>query len=127
MVGTVIFRTKYRGILTARIIRDVDDSVLYELSFPSSYPAATPLESECRAHLCLGLGIKPADILYEGKAIDDVVIELSQESFNSIPSISSGSIDMSHISAIETTRGVIITCRAQSHKADFLSRFFCPK
>jgi hypothetical protein len=130
-VETINFQTKCRGTLTAKILRNSDASIMYELNFPSSEPVETVLGTKDRAHLCAGLHISNEDdILFAGKSIDDLFIELTPQSFGRVPTLASGLLDFSHLISISTPRGIIITCGGMglpSQKSDFVSRFFCPK
>jgi hypothetical protein len=126
LVGTINFQTKCRGMLSGKIYCTSDSSIMYELCFPSSDPVDTPLDTEDRTHLCAGLKLsQEEDILFEGKSVDDIVIEVTPEAFSRIPTLSSGLIDFNHLNAVSTSRGIIVTCAGS--KEDFYSRFFCPK
>lgn len=128
LVGTIRFETTSRGTVLARVIRKSDGSVVYELSFPSSEPNESLLSATDSGHFFSALGVTAEDVLFQGRSGDDVFVELSQEAFMGLPSLSSGQIDVGLLGAMDTPRGIIVTCAApDSHKADFLSRFFGPK
>lgn len=135
-VGVINFKTKYRGMLSVAVVKK-EGKVSYELNFPGSLPRESPLSPPDSSSLCAALGISKEDIVFEGRGIDDVVIELTPSAFKSVPVLSSGKLDIARINSIDTTRGVIITTLGAAQRgeqegdgleaADFLSRFFCPK
>lgn len=132
-VDTICFNTLYRGQLRAKqIIKD--EGKFIELDFPSQPPSPSEMEL---ASLCSGLCLDSSELLYSGRSVDDVFLVVSPEVFARIPSLASGSLNITALGTVDA-RGIIVTCVGPNSssdspftdrfpKADFLSRFFAPR
>jgi len=81
------------------------------------FPSEPEMETDPPKYLLESLGVEP---LYIGKNRFDYLIEVKGESI-----LENIDPDFNILSKVDT-RGVIVTCRSDSKKYDFCSRFFAP-
>lgn len=132
--SSIQFKTLHSGELTARRDEESGDIVL---DFP--LVAVEPLELSVSQleQLTTGLSINAEDIVYSGKSIYDIVVELTPRAFYNMITINFSSLSMLEV------RGIIVTCIGPKHdgtttlaiekyphcslETDILSRCFFPR
>jgi predicted PhzF superfamily epimerase YddE/YHI9 len=127
--GTKItFYSKASGTLTAEGL--TDGSI--QLDFPATPPVATTLTASELQDILKGFNFQThssssssssEQILYTGRTVYDVFIEIIPESFEKLDSIP---IDFKSLANVPC-RGIIVTCRSGKTGFDFLSRCFFPR
>ena len=101
--NSINFHTLRSGILIANIS---DDDVIY-LDFPSLPPTSQQYSPAELANIEIAFGIRPEDIIYFGKSLYDIFIEVSVKSF-----INLNKIDFRGVASLGS-RGVIVTCQGR--------------
>lgn len=119
--STISFHTLHSGVLTATGKPDGTIS----LSFPATPVKETVLSSEDTAVLCGALHIAPNDVLFSGRSLYDLMVEIAPAAFAQLGDI--GYSALAHFGG----RGVIVTCSGggsneRSAQCDFRSRCFFP-
>jgi len=131
------FHTK-SGVLTACRCEDGD----IQLDFPSTPPRQAALTELEQIALLAGFkGLKAEDILYTGRTMFDLLVEITLASFNLLEDDEEEDdeerkgklIDVGALAAVQC-RGIILTCQGASNRSrrqfeaeiDFSSRFFGP-
>lgn len=122
VTSPVEFETVHSGVLTAKYFSSGE----IQLSFPSTPPAVFTFSVEDETAFIAALGIQSIDILFVGKSIYDLFVEIKADAFHKLAKI--------NYSALERYggRGVIVTCgkdpavEQADLKYDFFSRFFAP-
>ena len=75
----IAFETVYSGILYAKKIGD-----LIQLDFPSTPPTAVHLTQQEIEYVCQSFGIIEDDVLYAGRSAYDLVLEITQDTFQKV-------------------------------------------
>jgi PhzF family phenazine biosynthesis protein len=140
LTSPIEFHTRQSGILTCSI----DDEGLVVLNFPATPPIRVDLTPDELGHIKSGFGINAGDIIFAGRSLYDLVIQVTPEIFQNNLTINQQSIEALG------GRGCIVCCLGGKRtttslsssssggsdaeegqiiydkRYDFLSRFFAP-
>lgn len=111
--GEVRFHTR-SGILSARFAEGGQDIAL-------DFPETPPRECEVPASLAQALGLSESEIVWCGRSVFDIVLQLAGER-----SVATLQPDFALLQKIEA-RGVAVTAQSAGLSCDFVSRFFAPR
>ena len=92
-----------------------------QLNFPVTAPSEIVLTSKELIEVINGLSITSEDIIYTGKTVYDLFIEITVEAFAGL-----SVMDFDALTKLGG-RGIIVTCRGRERGQDFSSRFFGPR
>jgi predicted PhzF superfamily epimerase YddE/YHI9/N-acetylglutamate synthase-like GNAT family acetyltransferase len=128
---TITFDTMYSGTLTASR-NPISHEII--LNFPLVTVVPTEFSDEEKCALLQGLNIQDSsDILYIGRSVYDILVEVNPEAMYALQQLDFGSL------AKIITRGVVVTCLGPARtagssnplgvnaKTDFMSRCFFPR
>lgn len=101
------------------------------MSFPSTPVSAVVITAEEREQLVIGLSIHESDIIFTGRSMYDLIVEIRPAAFHSLNVIQHASF------GIFGERGVVVTCAGVpfggsvegkniEEQFDFFSRCFFP-
>ena len=113
----ITFITSSGGELTATGLKNG----MIQLNFPSTPPSPVILSDIEVENVLMGLSINKTDLVYAGRTVYDLFLEINASAFMSIKKI-----NFQAISKLGG-RGVIVTCEENSSAHDFVSRFFGPR
>jgi predicted PhzF superfamily epimerase YddE/YHI9 len=110
------FHVKNNVILTA--IKNSNGSI--ELNFPATVPTPVSFSESEISNILQGFNIRFEDLIYTGKTIYDILLEITSDSFEKLI--------VTDFQALERLggRGIIVTRKGNTQGYDFTSRFFGP-
>lgn len=115
----VRFETLHSGILLAQ---QLSGSCDIQLDFPATPVTPIVLTEKERAHLLAGFSLTDIDIIFTGRSLYDLVVEVTLKAFSSL-----GKFDFKQVEELEG-RGVIITSKYEFDDAfNVASRCFFPR
>ena len=94
---------------------------LIQLNFPATPPVEEALSPQDLAEVIKGFSITSKDILFTGRTVYDLFIEISAAAFRKI-----NLIDFDSLKRLGG-RGIILTCQGNALGHNFTSRFFGPR
>ena len=92
-----------------------------QLNFPVTAPIEVILSHKELIDLLIGLSIEGGDILYAGRSVYDLFVEITVDAFARLDLI-----DFDKLKRLGG-RGIIVTCRGTERGQDFSSRWFGPR
>jgi predicted PhzF superfamily epimerase YddE/YHI9 len=120
---SITFRTCYSGDLVASATPDMN----IELSFPATPIAKYDFSSQELQDFVTAFKIKESDVLFTGKSIYDLFVEIVPEAFYGLGSINSALVEkFGGRGVFVTTLGGKRTGNPEHLPYDFLSRGFFP-
>lgn len=118
---------RFQTVFSGELVATGNPDKTIELSFPSTPVTKVQLSEEETDYLLKAFGFKPEDILYTGKSIYDLLVEVTPDAFYSLATINHSLVGkLGGRGVLITTVGGKRTGRTEHHQYDIVTRGFFP-